>query len=365
MKRTFTPHDPDHNIASLLRTFEPRRADARDSRRIGMGNACRMARVGLVLGGGGLVGQAYHAGVLAALEHDLGWDPRDADTIVGTSAGSLTGVLLRSGVPASELAAWLVEAEVSARTRAMFASLDREIVFDPLEWRSFLRPGLPSVGLLHGLLVPPRSRVVTAALTLLRAERVVVDELAFLDAVTDGTWPDAPFLVCTVRRTDGRRVVFGLERDEPRPSTQLATAASCAVPGYFAPVTIAGVDYIDGGAHSITNADVLATSGRTFDVVIVVSPMSCAGRTPLTLGGTVRRLARRALRNELATLEAVAERIVVFEPGPSALDAMGDDVMNRRVLADVVREAFLETAGQLDSCADARRLLDLRSVAAA
>lgn len=28
-------------------------------------------RVGLVLGAGGVVGQAYHSGVLAALEHDL------------------------------------------------------------------------------------------------------------------------------------------------------------------------------------------------------------------------------------------------------------------------------------------------------
>jgi NTE family protein len=323
------------------------------------------ARVGIVLGGGGLVGQAYHAGVLAALEHDLHWDPRAADTMVGTSAGALTGVLLRSGVPASELAAWLVEAEVSARTRSMFAGIDRDVAFDPLEWTSFLRPGFPGLGLLHGLLVPPRSRLVTAAFTLLRGgERVVVEELAFLDAVTDGSWPDAPFFVCAVRRVDGRRVVFGLGSDE-LPPVQLATAASCAVPGYFAPVAIDGVDYIDGGAHSITNADVLAASGCHFDLVIVVSPMSCAGRTPLTLAGTVRRLARRALRHELAALESVADRIVVFEPGPSAIAAMGDDVMNRQALGDVVREAFLETAGQLDSCPDARRVLDLRSVAAA
>jgi len=107
------------------------------------------ARIGLVLGGGGLVGQAYHAGVLAALEHDLHWDPRDADTIVGTSAGALTGVLLRSGVPASELAAWLVEAEVSARTRSLLAGIDRDVVFDPLQWTTFLRPGLPGLGLLN------------------------------------------------------------------------------------------------------------------------------------------------------------------------------------------------------------------------
>ena len=47
-------------------------------------------RVGLVLGGGGRIGLAYHAGALAALEHDLGWDPRSADVIVGTSVGAVS-----------------------------------------------------------------------------------------------------------------------------------------------------------------------------------------------------------------------------------------------------------------------------------
>ena len=53
-------------------------------------------RVGLVLGGGGIAGMAFHAGVLLALHHDLGWDARDADVIVGTSAGSIVGALLRA-----------------------------------------------------------------------------------------------------------------------------------------------------------------------------------------------------------------------------------------------------------------------------
>src|SRR5580698_6132600 len=61
--------------------------------------------IGLVLGAGGVVGQAYQAGVLAALEREAHWDPRDADIIVGTSAGSVTGAALRVGVPASDLAA--------------------------------------------------------------------------------------------------------------------------------------------------------------------------------------------------------------------------------------------------------------------
>src|SRR5450755_4572197 len=74
------------------------------------GNAKSKTRptVGLVLGAGGVVGQAYQAGVLAGLERQAGWDPRDAELIVGTSAGSVTGAALRVGVPATDLAAMAV-----------------------------------------------------------------------------------------------------------------------------------------------------------------------------------------------------------------------------------------------------------------
>jgi len=72
--------------------------------------ATTFPRVGLVLGGGGAVGAAYHAGALAAIEQDLGWDARNAAVIVGTSAGSLVGALLRLGVPATDLAALTVGA---------------------------------------------------------------------------------------------------------------------------------------------------------------------------------------------------------------------------------------------------------------
>src|SRR4051794_37190794 len=67
-------------------------------------------RVGLVLGGGGVAGMAFHAGVLWALHHDLDWDARDAVVIVGTSAGSIVGAVLRAGVAPEDLAAWATDA---------------------------------------------------------------------------------------------------------------------------------------------------------------------------------------------------------------------------------------------------------------
>src|SRR5687768_17021757 len=41
--------------------------------------------IGLVLSAGGGAARSYHAGTLAALAADTGWDPRTADLIVGTS----------------------------------------------------------------------------------------------------------------------------------------------------------------------------------------------------------------------------------------------------------------------------------------
>src|SRR3954452_9584457 len=57
-----------------------------------------VASVGLVLGAGGIVGGAYHAGALAALAEAADWDARQAEGVVGTSAGSIAGAALRAGL---------------------------------------------------------------------------------------------------------------------------------------------------------------------------------------------------------------------------------------------------------------------------
>src|SRR4051812_38350430 len=56
-------------------------------------------KVGLVLGAGGIQGGAWLTGGLDALATETGWDPAEADYVVGTSAGSMIGALCASGVP--------------------------------------------------------------------------------------------------------------------------------------------------------------------------------------------------------------------------------------------------------------------------
>ncbi len=60
-------------------------------------------RIGLVLGGGGTAGHAYHTGVLAAMRQLTGWDARSAHVVVGTSAGSGVAAMLRGGVAAESI----------------------------------------------------------------------------------------------------------------------------------------------------------------------------------------------------------------------------------------------------------------------
>lgn len=300
-------------------------------------------RVGLVLGAGGVVGQAYHAGVLAALEHDCGWDPRAADVVVGTSAGSITGTLLREGVPASELAAWTVQAPLSAEGGLLRDMLGTEIpVFEPFHVRSMLRrlPEPPGWEMLRDAALRPWGfRPWTAAMALLAPGRLdVVEQLGMLREVEGRSWPERELWICTVRRRDGRRVVFGRE-GAPEAPLHLAIAASCAVPGYFSPVTIGAHSYVDGGAHSPTNAAILRE--RDLDLVVIVSPMSGPAGVLTDLYGLSRRHAARLARREVRALRERGTAVLVFRPGHAELAAMSNDFMSRDRVDEIVQESFL------------------------
>jgi NTE family protein len=307
-------------------------------------------KVGLVLGAGGVTGAAYLAGALAALEHDLGWDPRDADAIVGTSAGALIGGLLRSGVPAGDLAAWTVGSRLSAEG-AVLASLERP-EFDPIRLRQFLRPPrLPQRGAVWSALRNPRRfDPLRAFMTHLRdGTRDIRPSLEFLGA----SWPDRPYACCAVRRANGHRRVFG-PVDVPRDGFAAAIAASCAVPGYFAPVDVDDEGYLDGGVASTTNADALPDD---VEVAIAFAPMSSAApRTGLSLDRIVRERTTHKLRDELATLEAKGIESLVLAPGERTLAQMGRDFMSDASAAAIVVTAFLETGEQLQQSGCVRLL---------
>jgi NTE family protein len=316
--------------------------------------------IGLVLGAGGVVGQAFHAGVLAALEHDVGWDARDVDIVVGTSAGSITGTLLRTGVPATELAAWTVKAPLTDEgtvLEEMFGTEPPE--FAPFRPLHVLRrpPKLPGPAMVRRALVRPwHFRPVAAALSLLGPGRHdIAEQLDALSEIEGQAWPEKDLWICAVRRRDGRRVVFG-RPGSPDAPLHLAIAASCAVPGHFAPVQIGDRAYVDGGAHSPTNAAVLRD--RALDLVIVVSPMSGPPGRRTSVYDMSRRHATRLVRREVAALRAAGTAVVVFRPDPDTQAVMGDDFMAGARVEEIVQHAFL-AAGTHAARPEVRTQLDL------
>jgi NTE family protein len=320
-------------------------------------------RVGLVLGAGGLVGMAYHAGVLAALEHDLGWDPRRADVIVGTSAGALVGALLTLGVPASDLAAMTVGAAALDVPRVLDAALRAGPPDYPVQGlRTLLRrPRFPGWALLGSWARRPWTVRPTRALAALLPDgpHLLREALAFLGEASPGRWPEQDLRIVTVRRRDLRRVVWRAGDGGPFPDV---VAASCAVPGLFAPVEIAGAPYLDGGIHSFTNADVLGH--EPVDLVVVVSPMSSVGRPASGVSGLMRLHTHRVLARECSMLRVGGADVVTVEPDSDCVRVMGIDLMARDRGPAVVAAGFLGVPSHERLDAERRAAVVTRSDAA-
>lgn len=301
--------------------------------------------MGLVLGGGGAVGMAYHAGALAVLEHDLGWDPRDAEIIVGTSAGSVVGSMLRRGIPASDLAALSVGASTTATPAELADAVrGREPIPGPGLRSLFRVPRAPSPALVGRWLTRPwRLDPVLAFSGLLADGTVDLHEHTADHAAAMGDeWPDRPLWLGAVRQHDLRRVVFG--RDST-PTLPLAVLSSCAVPGYFRPVTVDGAAHIDGGVRSPTNADVLRN--EDLDLVIIISPMSGSDLRRRDPSSWVRRYAKAKVDAEVASLLLRRIPSVVIEPSPELTPVLGTDFMSEARTNEIVAGAFLDAGEQL------------------
>jgi len=213
-----------------------------------------MSTRGLVLGGGGITGIAWETGLMAGLL-ELGVDLRDADLVVGTSAGSVVGAQLRSGTPLPELYAHQISEPVPAPAPS----------FGPAVLLGFASAALGARGDSERM----GRRLGSWAIKRAAAGRTptVAERLAAIEArLTSLEWPEKNLLVTAVEARLGELRVF-----DGTDGTSLleAVTASCAVPGIYPPVPIGGATYVDGGARSITNADLAVGCGT----VLVLAPI--------------------------------------------------------------------------------------------
>jgi NTE family protein len=112
-----------------------------------------------------------------------------------------------------------------------------------------------------------------------------------------------------------------------------AVTASCAVPGVYPPVPIQGSSYIDGGARSGSNADLLADYDRVLAFTPVdraVGPMRTAGE----LLGTVPHL---VVSPDAASVAAIGKNVLDPAQRPAAARA---GRAQAAVVAPVAREIW-------------------------
>lgn len=160
----------------------------------------------LVLAAGGILGEAWMSGVLAGIEDETGWDFRDCEAFVGTSAGSIVSARLAAGRRPRRPSG----GRTTDFSRDVPASAAPGIVGRAA--RTGVRLGAwattPFVPPLLALGAGPGARLRALALARVpdrgyRLDRLH-DEMRSLRARFDGR-----LRVCAVDRRSGERVVFG------------------------------------------------------------------------------------------------------------------------------------------------------------
>lgn len=285
-----------------------------------------------MLGGGGITGAAYEMAALMSIRMATGWDPNEAEVVVGTSSGSFVTSLVRND--ALTLDSLVLPSDdredVAARIRAHVYSKDASASVG--KWLRYgLRPGVRKPGLTMFLGSPARY---SAAGIGDWVATHIGDEAA-------GSWPDQPTAVVAYDIKRGVRAAFGTE-EAPDVAISDAVAASSAIPLVFRPYEIDNDLYVDGGVSSGTHADIVLGHREPLDLVLVVAPMAAEIQRQRALfhEKMFDRVGVRSLVHEVAMIEAAWPDcdVVTLSPSPSVQNAMRPNPMDAsRAVATFMR----------------------------
>lgn len=282
-----------------------------------------MTKRALVLAGGGIAGIAWETGVLQGIADEapeIAAAVRNADVVLGTSAGSAVGAQLGSALSIGEL-------------------FERQIATESAE----IRPSIKIDGVME-LFVDAMSQATgTRAEQLQRLGKVAAAAETVDPAVRRNVierrlpsheWPDHDLRITGVDIDTGELVVFTRESGV---SLVDAVEASCAVPGAWPVVTIGGRRFMDGGMGSSVNMIAVGDC----DAAIVLVPALADSPSPFGPGpgADVRSFAGSA-----CAIYADAESIAAFgadplDPACRIPSSQAGRVQGRRVAAEVA--AFL------------------------
>jgi NTE family protein len=280
----------------------------------------------LVLGGGGPVGIAWEAGLLAGLAEG-GVDLAAADFIIGTSAGSFVGSQIAGGRPAGKIATAIVAEEERQRAASSGGSGGERAAPAPNLAELFQKMQEAASGERDPVVV--RREIGAFALA-----AKTMEEPAFIASfgrsLAEGShaWPDR--FACTA--VDAETGEFVVWKADSGVGLAQGVASSCSVPGVYPPVTINGRRYIDGGMRSGTNADLAVDH----DTVVVVA-VRVAGGDP-----AMAERMRRPLEAELQRLRDKGAKVELVVPDDASAEAFGVNLMNPRARPGACRAGLAQ-----------------------
>jgi NTE family protein len=291
----------------------------------------------LVLGVGGILGEAWMWGYLGGAQEATGEDFRRAKQLIGTSAGSIVAARLAGGEDprrGEDRVRWDGETEPERRPSAVRAALERASRLSMGAFSPLAAPALSAA-------TPGGALARAAVLARVPAGRIGLDGLrSRVDAL--GPEFDGRLNIVAVDRGSGRRVAFGSD-GAPEARVSEAVAASCAIPGYFAPIQMGGREYVDGGVWSPTNLD-LARAGRGDRVLCLVPTAALGSASPAIALRSLAAGWRLATSVEAAAARGRGATVEIVGPDAGSAHAMGGDLMNPGRRASVLAEGFRQGA---------------------
>jgi NTE family protein len=283
----------------------------------------------IVLGGGGILGEAWMLALLAGLEEASAVDFRNCGAYIGTSAGSIVSAALVAGTTPRERVGELPEPpEVSDPDEAGGSSVLGGAVRLGLAAAGTAAAPFAALGL--------RSTVFGGAVVRRMALGRVPRGRRSLGGLGQsleraGARFDGRLSVSAVELESGRRVMFGTP-GAPSASVGDAVEASCAIPGVFRPVRVNGRSYVDGGAWSPTNMD--TADVRRGTRVLCLNPTGSMR--------AVGPISRSAAAVEALALEARGAKVRTVSPDGASSAAMGANLMDAGPRDEVAAAGFAQ-----------------------
>lgn len=295
-------------------------------------------KTGLVLGGGGLIGMAYHAGTLKALD-EAGYSVEGAEVIVGTSAGSVIAAYLASGWAQTDFYEYAHKRHPNTVKDPDDDQAAVRELFEPL-WSTRGERARRWIGSAYALAssrgIPGRVLRGRTPIKLLRKgfpsglySTARTKERLTEELPTE--WPERDLQISTVDLYTGKRVAFGAP-GAPEATPAEAVLASTAIPGVFPAVRIGDRSYVDGGAYSATSLDLAVDAGCTSIICIAPLGYRSSNKGPVEepkiwLPMVARALFARALAREVNHARSKGVEVLVLRPWTEDLPIFGTNAM--------------------------------------